>query len=385
MKDVKYVGVDDLQIDLFEGQFIVPDGIAYNSYLIEDEKIAVVDSVDGHFCDEWLKKVEKALGEKSPDYIIVQHMEPDHSACVEAFCKKYPKAQVVGNQKTFVMLGEYFGEGFPKNRLVVKDGEKLSLGKHELTFISAPMVHWPEVMFTYDDYIKTLFSADAFGKFGALSKTEGEEWACEARRYYFGIVGKYGVQAKAAIAKAAAYEIKTIAPLHGVVLEGEALKESLAYYAKWTAYEPEKKGVFIAYSSVYGHTATAAKLLKEELEKRGVKCEIEDLLRSDWAENVETAFEYSHLVIAATTYNAGVFPAAKHFIDALVERGYRNRTIGFIENGTWAPVCAEQMQTAFETCKDLTFAENIVKIRSALSDESRAQISALADELKETL
>lgn len=373
------VGVKDTLIDLFEGMYKVPDGVTYNSYVVKDGKTAVVDSVDARFADEWLENLDKSLCGKSPDYLIIQHMEPDHSGSVGAFVKKYPDAVIVGNQKTFVMLGEFFGEGFPDKRLTVRDGEELSLGEHTLKFVFAPMVHWPEVMFTYDELDGTLFSADAFGSFGI--RKDGV-WDDEARRYYIGIVGKYGVQVSAVLKKLEGVALKTIAPLHGRTLDGEALKHALELYTKWSSYQPEvEDGVFIAYASVYGHTKEAAELLKRELESRGAEVKIADLARADWAECVAQAFRYPKLVVAATTYNASVFPAAREFIDRLVERNYRNRTVAFIENGSWAPVCAKLMRDRFEACKDINFVPNTVKIRSALNGESMGQIAALAVEL----
>lgn len=373
------VGVVDRQIDLFEGMYKVPDGVTYNSYAVSGEKIAIIDSVDAHFSGEWLDNIEKALGGKSPDYLIVQHMEPDHSGSVDAFINKYPDAVIVGNSKTLVMLGEYFGTGFPKNSLTVKDGETLDLGGRVLKFIFAPMVHWPEVMFTYDENSATLFSADAFGSFGINS----EGWDDEARRYYIGIVGKYGVQVTSVLKKVSQLKIQTVAPLHGKVLSGEKLTKAIELYTKWAGYQPETEGVLIAFSSVYGHTKVAAELLYNELISRGVEAKILDLARADWAECVAQAFKYSKLVVATTTYNAAIFPAAREFIERLVERNYKNRIVAFIENGTWAPVCAKLMRTQFENCKDITFAENVVKIHSALNDESRAQVIALAKELSQ--
>ena len=379
VESIVKVGVEDRQIDLFEGMYKVPDGVTYNSYAVLGEKIAIIDSVDAHFSGEWLENIEKALGGKCPDYLVVQHMEPDHSGSVEAFVNKYPDAVVVGNSKTFVMLGEYFGTGFPKNTLVVKDGETLDLGGRILKFIFAPMVHWPEVMFTYDENSSTLFSADAFGSFGINS----EGWNDEARRYYIGIVGKYGVQVTNALKKVLALNIQTVAPLHGQTLSGEKLAKAIELYTKWAGYQPETEGVLVAFSSVYGHTKVAAELLYNELILRGVEAKIVDLVRDDWSECVAQAFKYSKLVVATTTYNATIFPAAREFIDRLVERNYKNRTVAFIENGTWAPVCAKLMRTQFENCKDITFAENVVKINSALNNESRAQVVALADELSQ--
>ena len=378
-QDIYQIGVTDRKIDLFEGMYNVPDGVTYNSYVIKDKKTAVLDTVDAEFESEWLENVRSVLGNTQPDYLIVQHMEPDHSACVAAFVKKYPQTVVVGNQKTFVMLGEYFGKDFPENRLVVNDGGELSLGEHVLKFVFAPMVHWPEVMFTYDSLSGTLFSADAFGKFGA-SEDNGN-WTDEARRYYIGIVGKYGVQVKAVLAKLGGYQLNTVAPLHGPVLSGEALLSAVKSYVTWSGYAPETDGTLVAYTSVYGHTKRAALLLAEQLKERGENVKILDLARDDWAECVAQAFNYSKLVIATTTYNAEIFPAAREFIDRLIERNYQNRTVAFIENGTWAPVCAKLMRAKFEKCKNVTFAQTEVKVRSALSEESEAQIKALADEL----
>lgn len=379
-EDIFYVGVDDTKLDLFEGQFTIPDGVSYNSYVILDEKIAVIDSVDAKFGEEWLNNLEEVLGGRKPDYLIVQHMEPDHSASIKLFTDKYPDAEVVGNQKTFVMLGGYFGAGFPVKQVVVKEGETLSFGKHGLRFIMAPMVHWPEVMFSYDTVTKTLFSADGFGKFGALSRQE-KNWEDEARRYYFGIVGKYGAQVKAVLLKFGNLDIDRIAPLHGPVLEDEKLSAAIHYYKKWAAYTPETDGVLIACSSIYGHTAEAAELLAEELKKRGQKVKVIDLIRNDWAESIAQAFRFPKLVVAATTYNGEIFPAARNFITGLAERNYQWRTVGFIENGSWAPVCARQMRAKLEECKNLVFTETTVKILCSLNEQSSAEISKLADEL----
>lgn len=380
-ENVFYVGVDDKTIDLFEGQYRVPNGMAYNSYVIVGEKIAVLDTVSEGFGNEWLSAIEKTLGGKSPDYLIVQHMEPDHSANVTLFCEKYKNAAVVSNQKAFTMMKNFFGNDFAERRIVVKDGEKLSLGGTELAFVFAPMVHWPEVMVTYDETHKILFSADAFGKFGASDACE--DWACEARRYYFGIVGKYGVMVQTLLKKAAALDIKTICPLHGPVL-----KENLGYYLNlydiWSSYKAEADGVFIAYTSVYGHTEKAAKLLAEKLSENGCKKVVmSDLARSDMAENVEDAFKYGKLVLATTTYNGDVFPFMREFIAHLTERNYQNRKIGFIENGSWAPIAAKIMKEKFASSKNVTFAENTVTITSALNETSRVQIDALAKELAE--
>lgn len=379
-EDVFYVGVDDKKIDLFEGLYKVPYGVSYNSYVIKDKQIAVLDSVDAGFCGEWLKNVESVLNGATPDYFIVQHMEPDHSACVEAFAKKYPTVKIVGNQKTFVMLGEYFGEGFPQNRVTVKEGDKLCFGNHTLSFVFAPMVHWPEVMLTYDKSLNLLFTADAFGRFGASDCPEGVKLD-EARRYYIGIVGKYGVQVRSVLGKLGDCKIDVVAPLHGDVLSGEKLSELIRLYALWSGYMPEINGIMLAYASVYGHTKKAAELLAGKLESKGESVKLVDLAREDWAECVARAFVYSKLVIASPTYNADIFPAAREFIDRLVERNYQNRAVAFIENGTWAPVCAKLMKAKFEKSKNLIFAQTEVKIRSALNVESVAQIEALAEEL----
>ena len=380
-ENVFYVGVDDKTIDLFEGQYRVPNGMAYNSYVIVGEKIAVLDTVSEGFGDEWLSAIEKTLGGKAPDYLIVQHMEPDHSANVTLFCEKYKNAAVVSNQKAFTMMKNFFGNDFAERHIVVKDGEKLSLGGTELAFVFAPMVHWPEVMVTYDETHKILFSADAFGKFGASDACE--DWACEARRYYFGIVGKYGVMVQTLLKKAAALDVKTICPLHGPVL-----KENLGYYLNlydiWSSYKAEADGVFIAYTSVYGHTEKAAKLLAEKLSENSCKKVVmSDLARSDMAENVEDAFKYGKLVLATTTYNGDVFPFMREFIAHLTERNYQNRKIGFIENGSWAPIAAKIMKEKFASSKNVTFAENTVTITSALNETSISQINALAKELAE--
>ncbi|MBR6579841.1 MAG: FprA family A-type flavoprotein [Ruminococcus sp.] len=353
--------------------------MAYNSYVIADEKIAVLDSVDVKFGDKWLENINELLGDKSPDYLIIQHMEPDHSACIDKFLDKYPDVVVVGNAKTFDMLRAFFPNLELSNTLIVKDGEKLSLGSHELIFVTAPMVHWPEVMLTYDSAEKVLFSADAFGKFGALDVDE--DWACEARRYYFGIVGKYGVQVQALLKKASALDIETICPLHGPIL-----KENLGYYLNlyntWSSYGVESEGIFIAYTSVYGNTKKAAELLRDKLIEKGCpKVAIADLAREDMAECVEDGFRYGKIVLATTTYNAEIFPFMNQFIDSLVERNYQNRTIGIIENGSWAPMAAKVIKSKFEKSKNITFANTIVSIKSALKLENIAQIEAMADEL----
>lgn len=377
--DIYYIGVNDHQIDLFEGQYDVPNGMAYNSYIIVDDKTAVFDTVDGNFADQWLGNIAEVLGDCKPDYLIVQHMEPDHSANIKNFLEKYPDATIVGNAKTFGMIENFFEGLVIANKLEVKEGEKFSLGKHELSFVFAPMVHWPEVMFTYDSTDKVLFSADAFGKFGALDADE--DWACEARRYYFGIVGKYGMQVQGVLKKAAALDIQTICPLHGPVLK-EDLGYYLGLYNTWSSYGVESEGIFIAYTSVYGNTKKAAELLKEKLEAKGCpKVAIADLAREDMAESVEDAFRYGKLVIATTTYNADIFPFMKHFILDLTERNYQNRTIGIIENGSWAPLAAKTVKAMFEKSKNITFTDTIVSIKSAVKTANIAQIEALADEL----
>ena len=377
--DIKYVGVNDHEIDLFEGQYKVPNGMAYNSYVIMDDKIAVLDSVDARFGSEWLGHIRGAIGKKLPDFLIVQHMEPDHSANILSFMTAYPKAVIVSSKHAFVMMSQYFGTDFADRRIIVKEGDTLSLGKHVLSFIAAPMVHWPEVMVTYDATDKVLFSADAFGKFGALDIDE--DWACEARRYYFGIVGKFGVQVQNLLKKAAALDIKTICPLHGPVL-CENLDYYLNLYNTWSSYGVESEGVVIAYTSIYGHTKKAVELLAEKLKENGCpKVAIADLARDDMAEAVEDAFRYGKLVLATTTYNGDIFPFMRTFIEHLVEHNYQNRTVAFIENGSWSPWATKVMNGMLEGCKNLTFAENTVRILSALNDESTAQIENLAKEL----
>ncbi len=378
-KDIIYVGVNDHELDLFEGQYVVPNGMAYNSYVIIDQKIAVIDGVDGRFASQWLDNIKTALNGKSPDYLIVQHMEPDHSSSILEFSKTYPNATVVSNAKSFPMMKNFFGLDFESNRLAVGENDTLSLGNHNLTFITAPMVHWPEVIMTYDATDKVLFSADAFGKFGALDIEE--DWACEARRYYFGIVGKFGVNAQTVLKKAATLDIKTICPLHGPVLT-ENLNYYLDLYNVWSTYTPEKQGVTICYTSVYGNTKKAVELLAKELEDKGVKVAIFDLARDDMAEAVEDSFKYSKLVLATTTYNGSIFPFMNTFIETLVEHNYQNRTVAFIENGTWAPIATKLMKAKIESCKNLTFAENGVKIFSSVSEQNLAEIKALAQELK---
>ena len=378
-KDIRYIGVNDHAVDLFEGQYAVPAGMAYNSYVIKDEKIAVMDTVDAHFGEQWLANLRDALDGRAPDYLVVQHMEPDHSANIAAFAKAYPDATIVASAKAFTMMKNFFGTDYAERRTVVGDGDTLPLGKHTLTFVTAPMVHWPEVIVTYDSCDKVLFSADGFGKFGALD-TE-EDWACEARRYYFGIVGKYGAQVQALLRKASALDIAVICPLHGPVLT-ENLGYYLGLYNTWSSYTPENCGVLIAYTSVYGNTKAAAELLAERLSERGCeKVVLTDLARSDMAEAVEDAFRYDRLVLATTTYNAELFPFMREFISELTERGYRGRKVGLVENGSWAPMAAKIMRGMLEGCKDITFTDTTVRILSALSEESRAAIDAMADEL----
>ena len=380
--DVKYVGVNDHDIDLFEGQYVVPLGMAYNSYVITDDKIAVMDTVDRNFGDEWLKNVAAAVGGRKPDYLVVQHMEPDHSANVDRFLAAYPDATVVASAQAFKFMEQFFGGAVAPKRLVVKEGDTLNLGRHQLHFVAAPMVHWPEVIVSYDSTDKILFSADGFGKFGANDKVDPEGWDCEARRYYIGIVGKYGAQTQALLKKAATLEIKTVCPLHGPVLVGGEIAHAIGKYDIWSSYAVESEGVCIAYTSVYGHTKDAALLLKEELLKRGCpKVAIADLARDDMPETVEDAFRYGKLVLATTTYNNGIFPFMHTFIDHLVERNYQSRRIALIENGTWAPTAAKVMKAMFANSKGITFVEPVVTVKSALDDASRAQVAALADAL----
>ena len=377
--DIKYIGVNDHQVDLFEGQYVVPNGMAYNSYAIVDEKIAIMDSVDAGFAQQWLENMEAALEGRQPDYLVVQHMEPDHSGSILHFMNAYPEAVVVSSAKAFVMMKGFFGEDFAQRRMVVGEGDTLNLGKHVLTFVTAPMVHWPEVIVTYDACDKVLFSADGFGKFGALDVEE--DWACEARRYYIGIVGKYGAQVQALLKKAAGLDISVICPLHGPVLT-----ENLGYYINlydiWSSYGVESEGVVIAYTSVYGNTKAAVELLAEKLREKGCpKVVVNDLARCDMAEAVEDAFRYGKLVLATTTYNGDIFPFMKEFIHHLTERGFQNRTIGMVENGAWAPQAVRVMQKMLEGGKNLTFTTNNVKLLCALDENSRAQIEALAQEL----
>ena len=378
--DIRYIGVNDHQVDLFEGQYVVPLGMAYNSYVVMDEKIAVMDTVDQHFGEEWLANLAAVLGDRKPDYLIVQHMEPDHSANIMSFLKAYPDAVVVGNAKTFTFMDQFYGKDPSMKRQVVKNGEKIELGSHVLNFVFAPMVHWPEVMVTYDSKDKVLFSADGFGKFGANDVEDPEGWACEARRYYFGIVGKYGLQTQKLLKAAAGLDIQIICPLHGPVLS-ENLGYYLDLYNKWSSYTPEEPGVCIAYTSVYGHTKAAAEKLAELLRARGQKVAISDLARDDMPEIVEDAFRYDRLVLATTTYNNGIFPFMHTFIEHLTEREYQNRTIAFVENGTWAPVAAKHMKAMFEKSKNITFVETTVTIKSALNEASEAALVQLADEL----
>ena len=377
--DIKYVGVNDRKIDLFEGQYIVPEGISYNSYVIVDEKIAVMDTVDANFTHEWLDNIQNALGNRKPDYLIIQHMEPDHSANIVNFINAYPNAKIVSSKKSFSMMKNFFGNDFADRQVVVGENDTLSLGKHTLTFVTAPMVHWPEVIVTYDSFDKVLFSADGFGKFGALDAEE--DWACEARRYYIGLVGKYGAQVQALLKKAAALDIQTICPLHGPVLS-ENLGYYIGLYNTWSSYQVEEEGIVIAYTSVYGNTKKAVMQLADKLKANGCpKVVVNDLARCDMAEAVEDAFRYSKIVFATTTYNAELFPFMREFINHLTERNFSNRTVAFIENGSWAPMAAKIMREMLENCKNLTYAENTVKILSALNEESSSQLNALAEEL----
>ena len=378
-KDIRYVGVNDHQVDLFEGQYVVPNGMSYNSYVILDEKIAVMDTVDRNFTHQWLDNLQTVLDGRKPEYLVIQHMEPDHSANIMNFLKVYPEATVVSSAKAFTMMKQFFGDDFESRRIVVGEGDTLALGKHTLAFVAAPMVHWPEVIVTYDTCDKVLFSADGFGKFGALDVQE--DWACEARRYYIGIVGKYGPQVQALLKKAAGLDISIICPLHGPVLT-----ENLGYYINlydiWSSYRVESEGIVVAYTSVYGHTKAAVELLAQKLREKGCpKVVVHDLARCDMAEAVEDAFRYGKLVLATTTYNADIFPFMKEFIHHLTERNYRNRTIGLVENGTWAPLAAKVMTKMFDGCKNLTFTDTTVRILSALNEDSKAQIEAMANEL----
>ena len=384
-EDIIYVGVNDHDVDLFEGQYVVPLGMAYNSYLVKDEKTLVFDTVDARFGDEWLGNIRTAMDGKPVDYLVVQHMEPDHSANVAKFAEAYPQATIVASAQAFTMMKNFFGTDFADRRLVVKEGDTLSTGVHTFAFVGAPMVHWPEVIVTYDTKDKILFSADGFGKFGANDRVDPEGWDCEARRYYIGIVGKFGPQVQALLKKAAGLEIRTICPLHGPVLDTpEAIAHAVKQYDTWSSYAVESEGICIAYTSVYGHTKAAALELRDLLVKKGCpKVAVSDLARDDQPETVEDAFRYGKLVLAAPTYNGGVFPWMRHFIDHLVERSYQKRTIGLIENGSWAPMAAKVMKGMFAASKDIRFCDTVVTIRSALNEASRAQLEKLADELME--
>lgn len=377
-KDIKHVGVNDHDIDLFEGQYDVPNGMAYNSYVVLDSKVAVFDTVDERFAGEWLKNIKDILGEKTPDYLIVQHMEPDHSGSILDFVKAYPSSKIVSSAKAFVMMKNFFGTDFADRQVVIKEGSTLELGKHVLTFVEAPMVHWPEVVMTYDQTDKVLFSADAFGKFGALDVDE--EWACEARRYYIGIVGKYGLPVQMLMKKAAGLDIQTICPLHGPVLK-ENLGYYLGLYQTWSSYGVESEGTVIAYTSVYGNTKKAVLKLAEKLEAKGEKVVVNDLARCDLAEAVEDAFRYGKIVFATTTYNGEIFPFMREFINHLVERNFQNKTVAFIENGSWAPSATRVMKAMLEKCKNLTYTEAGVTIMSALNEASEKQLDALAEEI----
>lgn len=378
-EEIVYVGVNDHELDLFEGQYAVPAGMAYNSYVICDEKTAVMDSVDTHFAEEWLNHIDQTLGGKAPDYIVIQHMEPDHSGSLVAFAKKYPQTTIVTSAKALVMMQQFFGEDFSGRSLVVKEKDTLTLGRHTLHFVGAPMVHWPEVLMTYDDADKVLFSADGFGKFGALDVEE--PWLSEARRYYIGIVGKYGAQVQAVLKKASALEIAKICPLHGPVLEGDLLAETLQAYSAWASYTPEQEGVLVAYSSVYGNTKAAAEQLAKKLQEKGQDVCVMDLARTDLSEAVAQAFRYSRLVLASITYNGDVFPHMRAFIEHLTERNYQNRTVGLMENGSWAPTAARIMTKMLESCKNLTIAEPVVSVKGAVNAANEAQMEALAEAL----
>ena len=378
--DIKYIGVDDHQVDLFEGLYEVPGGMAYNSYVILDDKIAVMDTVEAHFGKEWMDKLTAALAGRTPDYLIVQHVEPDHSANITAFMEKFPAATICASAQAFKLIANFYGTDFADRRVVLTDGAKLELGRHTLNFVTAPMVHWPEVVMTYDSTDKVLFSADAFGKFGAQDYDDPEGWACEARRYYFGIVGKFGAQVQALLKKLEGVEIKTICSLHGPILTGD-LSEYLTLYNTWSSYDVETEGVVIAYTTVYGHTREAAEYLAAQLKAKGKRVVVTDLAREDQYEAVEDAFRHDKLVLCTTTYNGGVFPIMREFIEHLVDRGYQKRTIAFVENGSWAPMAAKGMKAMLEGLKDITFAEHSVKILSAVTDDVRAQLDALAEEL----
>lgn len=378
-KDIVYLGVNDHAVDLFESQYSVPNGMAYNSYLIMDDQTVVMDTVDAHFTDEWITKIAAALGDRAPDYLVVQHMEPDHAGSIDAFAQAYPTTKIVSSAKAFVMMQQFFGTDYADRRIVVKEGDTLPLGHHTLHFVTAPMVHWPEVIMTYDDADKVLFSADAFGKFGALDVEE--EWLPEARRYFIGIVGKYGVQVQAVLKKAAGLDIETICSLHGPILHKEQLADVLAAYDTWSAYRPETDGILVAYTSIYGHTADAAEQLAEELRTKGQQVVVMDLARCDMAEAVAQAFRFSKLVLATPTYNGDVFPFTKTFIGHLTERNYQNRTVALMENGSWAPTAARVMRKMFEASKNLTILDETVTVKGSLDDASTAQLHALADAL----
>lgn len=375
---IKYIGADDTDLDLFESQYIVPNGVSYNSYLILDEKIAVMDTIDKRKTEEWLANLAGELGDKMPDYLVVSHMEPDHAASIERAANTYPSMKIVGNMKTLQMMKQFFETDFTDRFVEVKEGDKLSLGEHELTFLMAPMVHWPEVMVEYESKEKILFSADGFGKFGALSADE--DWACEARRYYFNIVGKYGVQVQALLKKAATLDIQTICPLHGPILT-ENLSYYIDKYNTWSSYTPEDKGILVASASIHGNTKAAALKLVEKLEATGVKVAFTDLTRDDMAEAIEDAFRYDRMVVCACTYDGGLFPAAESFIAHLKSKNYQNRTVGFMENGTWAPMAAKHMRAAFETMKNITLLDSVITIKSTLNKDSEAQMDALVAEL----
>lgn len=378
-KDIVYLGVNDHAVDLFESQYSVPNGMAYNSYLIMDDQTVVMDTVDAHFTDEWITKIAAALGDRAPDYLVVQHMEPDHAGSIDAFAQAYPTTKIVSSAKAFVMMQQFFGTDYADRRVVVKEGDTLPLGHHTLHFVTAPMVHWPEVIMTYDDADKVLFSADAFGKFGALDVEE--EWLPEARRYFIGIVGKYGVQVQAVLKNAAGLDIETICSLHGPILHKEQLADVLAAYDTWSAYRPETDGILVAYTSIYGHTADAAEQLAEELRTKGQQVVVMDLARCDMAEAVAQAFRFSKLVLATPTYNGDVFPFTKTFIEHLTERNYQNRTVALMENGSWAPTAARVMRKMFEASKNLTILDETVTVKGSLDDASTAQLHALADAL----
>ena len=378
-KDIVYLGVNDHAVDLFESQYSVPNGMAYNSYLIMDDQTVVMDTVDAHFTDEWITKIAAALGDRAPDYLVVQHMEPDHAGSIDAFAQAYPTTKIVSSAKAFVMMQQFFGTDYADRRIVVKEGDTLPLGHHTLHFVTAPMVHWPEVIMTYDDADKVLFSADAFGKFGALDVQE--EWLPEARRYFIGIVGKYGVQVQAVLKKAAGLDIETICSLHGPILHKEQLADVLAAYDTWSAYRPETDGILVAYTSIYGHTSDAAEQLAEELRTKGQQVVVMDLARCDMAEAVAQAFRFSKLVLATPTYNGDVFPFTKTFIEHLTERNYQNRTVALMENGSWAPTAARVMRKMFEASKNLTILDETVTVKGSLDDASTAQLHALVDAL----